>query len=145
MEAREYTKMSSSDFNLIMVFNETFDFLIASFSTFLTIVFAFLVASALIGGKLSRTLSGIAIGLFSGASFIFLLLCYNVAANLGVLAEEIKSAVARGESELDWVGFVAADAPVGLGLRGLALLMFLAYVASIVFYLNQRRRSGSPV
>ena len=70
-----------------------------------------------------------------------MLLCYNVAGNLSAHAEQIKLAVASGESELGWVGFVAADASIGLGLRGLALLMALGYVASIVFFVAQRRRS----
>ena len=55
-----------SDYESIMVFNETFDFLIASFSTFLTIVFAFLVASAWLAAKLDRLMAGIAIALFTG-------------------------------------------------------------------------------
>jgi len=133
--------MSPEDFNLVMVFNETFDFLIASFSTFLTVIFAFLVASALLAQKLTRMLAGIAVSIFTGASVILVLICYNVAANLGYLAEEIKVAVAEGDSELGWIGFVASDAPVGLGLRTLALLMLLAYGASILFFISQRRRT----
>ena len=134
-------QLTESDYMMIMVFNETFDFLIASFSTFLSIVFAFLVACALLGNKLDRRLAGIVVGLYTGATVIFVLLCYNVAANLGSLAEQIKSAVAQGDSALGWIGFVASDAPIGLGLRGIAILMAIAYVASIMFFVTQRRQS----
>ena len=131
-----------SDYEMIMVFNETFDFLIASFTTFLSIVFAFLVAGSLLANRLDRLLAGIAVALFSGAALLFSLLCYNVAANLGRLAELIKAAVSDGTSELGWVGFVASNAPIGLVLPSLAGLMVLAYIASIIFFVGQRRRAG---
>jgi hypothetical protein len=127
-----------SDFEMVMLFNETFDFLIASFTTFLSIVFAFLIASTLLATRLSRKLAGIAVALFSGAALFFVVLCYNVAANLGNIAEVIKSSVADGTADLGWIEFVATDAPVGLGLRLLAGLMLLAYAASIFFFLAQR-------
>ena len=75
-----------TDFELIMLFNETFDFLISSFTTYLSIVFAFLVASLVLGKRLNRLLAGIAVSLFSVASLLFCLLCFAVSRNLGELA-----------------------------------------------------------
>ena len=132
-----------SDYEMIMVFNETFDFLITSFGTFLSMVFAFLVASSLLAEKLNRLLAGIVVALFTGASMFFTLMSYNVGANLGSLAEQIKMAVADGRSELGWVGFVANNAPIGVGLRALALLMLLGYIASLIFFFHQRRLVAS--
>lgn len=90
--------------------------------------------------QLDKWLARIAIALFSGASLIFALLCYNVASNFSSLAEVINYAFASGDSTLGWLGFVAADARIGIGLRGLAVLMVFAYIASIVFFVVQRQQ-----
>lgn len=128
-----------SDFEMIMVFNETFDFMLSSFTTFVSIVFAFLVASTFLAGKLTRTLAGIAIGLFSIASVFFIAMTRGVAHDLGGAAEQIKTAVTEGRSTLAWLGFVESDAPVG-GLEIVVpALMGLTFVAALVFFFHQRR------
>ena len=134
-----------TDFELIMLFNETFDFLISSFTTYLSIVFAFLVASLVLGKRLNRLLASIAVSLFSVASLLFCLLCFAVSRNLGELAEVIKNAVRAGQSELSWVGFVAQDAPIGRGTAVIAVLMFLSYVACILFFFYQRRSAQMDI
>jgi hypothetical protein len=128
-----------SDFEMIMVFNEAFDFLLTTFTTFLSIVFAFLVASTLLAGRLTRTLAGIAVGLFSVASLFFIALTRSVAGDVGSAAGQIKLAVAAGRSSLGWVGFVARDAPIGSALQVVTVLMALTFVAALVFFFHQRR------
>lgn len=128
-----------SDFEMLSSFSQTFDFLLSSFTTFLTIVFAFLVASTLLAGRLTRTLAGIAVGLFSLASAFFILLTFSVARDVAQAAEQIKMAVAEGRSTLGWIGFVASDAPVGWTLPSLGVLMAFTFVAALVFFFHQRR------
>jgi hypothetical protein len=129
-----------SDFEMIMVFNEAFNFLLSSFTTFLSIVFAFLVASTLLAARLTRTLAGIAVALFSVASVFFIALTRAVAGDVGSTAGQIKLAVAEGRSTLNWVGFVETSAPVGGVLQVMVpTLMALTFVAALVFFFHQRR------
>jgi hypothetical protein len=128
-----------SDFEMIMVFNETMSFLLSGFTTFLSIIFAFLVASTFLAGRLTRSLAGIAVGLFSLASIFFITQAFAVASNIGFIVEEIKTAVAAGRSSLGWIGFVALDAPMGTIMNAVAVLMVLAFVAALVFFFHQRR------
>jgi hypothetical protein len=128
-----------SDFEMVMLFNETMNFLLYGFTTFLSIIFAFLVASMLLAGKLTRTLAGIAVGLFSLASVLFISQAFAVATNVGLIAEQIKISVAEDRSSLGWVSFGQLDAPMGTIMRFVAVLMMLAFVAALVFFFHQRR------
>jgi hypothetical protein len=130
-----------SDFEMIMVFNEGFDGLQSSFTTFLSIVFGFLVASTLLANKLTRVLAGIAVGLFSLASAFFILQAYGVASNLGEIVEQMRIAVAAGRSNLGWLGFVGSDLSLGVNFQLVAALMALTYMAALVFFFHQRRVS----
>jgi hypothetical protein len=130
-----------SDFEMIMVFNGAFDGLLSSFTTFLTIVFAFLVASTILAARLTRTLAGIAVGLFSLASAFFIMQAWGVAINLGLIVEQMKTAVAAGRSGLGWLGFVGNDLSLGVNFRFVAVLMALTFVAALVFFFHQRRVS----
>jgi hypothetical protein len=133
-----------SDFEMMMIFNEAFDGLQSSFTTFLSIVFGFLVASTLLANRLTRTLAGIAVGLFSLASAFFILQAYGVATNLGAIVEQMKIAVAAGRSNLGWVGFVGTDLGIGANFKLAALLMALTFVASLIFFFHQRRVASAP-
>jgi len=126
-----------SDFEMFMAFNATFDLLLTVFTIFIATVFAFLVASLLLAPKLTRPLAGIALGLFTSVSALLVWIAYNVVVNLGNLVEEINVAVTEGSSTLTWPNYVGPDAPTGIGMP-IVVLMLLAAIAALVFFFNQR-------
>lgn len=131
--------MSDSDFALLMAFNETFDFIISAFSIFLSIIFAFLVATSLLANRLNRLLAGIAVGLFTGACAIFTAMVFNVGLSVGDIASVIKESVERGDSNLGWLNFVEINAPLSMVAWLFGSIMVLGYIASIVFFVNRRQ------
>jgi hypothetical protein len=128
-----------SDFEMVMVFNETMSFLLSGFTTYLSIIFAFLVASTFLASHLTRTMAAIAVGLFSLASAFFIAQAFAVATNVGLVVDQIRLMVAQGRSSLGWLGFVPSGASMGTIMRLAAWLMTLAFVAALVFFFHQRR------
>jgi len=126
-----------SDFEMFMSFNSTFDSLLSVFTIFIATVFAFLVASLLLATRLTRPLAGIALGLFTIVSALFVWTAYNVVVNLGNLVEEINAAVAEGSSTLTWPNFVGPDAPTGIGML-FPVVMLLAAIAALIFFFQHR-------
>lgn len=127
-----------SDFEMITIFNESLNTVILIFTTFVSIVFGFLVASTL-AGRLTRLMTGIAVGLFTGASVCLVVLSSRILIDVGNLANVIRTEVDAGTSTLGWIGFAQGSGPIGLIFQAIPLLMLASYVAALVFFFHQQR------
>lgn len=134
-----------SDFELLVIFNETFDSIVTVFSIYISIVFAFLVACSLLAERLNRVLSWLAVGLFTGASAFFAAMIFGTTGALSDLVEFMRTTNSGLESGLVWFNLVQTEAPFGLVLQaGMTLLMVASYAASIVFYVYRRSILPKP-
>jgi len=110
------------------------DQLIASFITFL---FAFLIASYLVSAKLDSRMVVIVIALYSFMALRYVLIYYNATGDMIPLADTLMELRIRGDSSLDWL-------EIGGGMQmmhiGTSLAMFLSFAASILFFFFMRHR-----
>jgi len=112
------------------------DQLIASF---VTLLFAFLVASYLVSSKLDRRMAVIVIALYSFMALRYITLYYNVTGDIIALADTLTELRLQEGSSLDWL-------EIGGGMwmmhAGTSVAMFLCFVASIFFFLYTKRRGN---
>ena len=133
-----------TDYELVSVLIEFINTTWAIFATYVSIVFAFLVAGYFVANKLAPKMILVVVTLYTlVALWSVFALNRNVVA-IGAAAEEIRRAVQEGNSTLSWVP--AATTPEFLApvvpfmVTGLAIV---AYVGSIFFFFYQRK-SDSP-
>jgi hypothetical protein len=119
-----------TEYEILDIYNNTFNAWIMLFTSYISIVFAFLVAATLAVDKLNRVLSGIAVTLFSLTSVFFI----GLASVLGIrVVEQLVDvrALAGGGSAVS-----------GLVLAVLAsAIMILTYLGSVFFFFYQRNLS----
>lgn len=127
-----------SDYEKLDSFASVFNGVQLLFTSYVSILFAFLVASWLIAHKLNTVLAVLCLGLFTLVSLYFVSLTYFVSQNLIALIELIQAEVATGQSTLGWVGFTRTDEPPPL-IGVLILTEILAYAGTLVFFFYQRK------
>ncbi len=125
--------MEQDAFNLVYLFNETFDSWIMLFTSFVSIVFAFLVAGTLAAEKLTRFLSGLVVALYSLTSLSFVVLTTIAGTQMSPLLFEI--AAAQGAPTPDSTNWLTSTM-----VTLVSLIMILTYLGSLIFFLHQRRR-----
>lgn len=110
------------------------DQLIASF---ITLLFAFLVASYLVSSKLDRRMTAIVIALYSFMALRYIALYYNVTGDIIALADTLTEFRLQEGSSIDWL-------EIGGGMwmmyAGTSAAMFLCFLASIFFFFHARQR-----
>ena len=106
--------------------------------SFVTLLFAFLVASYLVSSRLDNRMATVVIALYSFMALRYVLVYYNVSDDLVTLADTINHLRQSSGSNLGWF-------EIGGGMSnmivGTTLAMFLSFLASIYFFFYTRRRA----
>ena len=105
-------------------------------ANFITLLFAFLVASYLVSAKLDRRMVIVVIALYSFMALRYVGLYLNVADDMIALADQITQLRHEKGSSLEWM-------VIGKELSTMhytqTAAMFLSYLASLVFFFHTRR------
>ena len=129
-----------SDYELLDVFMMAVETLWIIFSTYVSIVFAFLVVSFLVAGKLQRSLAVIVIALYTLVVAWAVWAMSRGSASVAAIAGQMKLHAQDGSSSLGWhpaantPDFVIWAIPVVI-----TLIAFLAYIGSLFFFYIQRQ------
>jgi len=133
-----------SDYELISLLMASVDALWLVFSTFVSIVFAFLVVSYLVASKLRRSLAAIVIALYTLVALWAGWAMSRGSASVSAIVGEINLHVQGGTSSLGW--HPAANTP-DLVIRAIpiviTLIAFLSYVGSMFFFYIQRKHPAN--
>lgn len=133
-----------SDYELISVFITSVDALWVVFSTFVTVVFAFLVVSYLVASKLRRSLAAIVMALYTLVALWAAWAMSRGSASVTAIAAEMKLRVQDGTSSLDWhpaantPDFLISAIPIVI-----TLIALLTYVGSVFFFYIQRKHASN--
>ena len=130
-----------TDFELYYLVLENTSTAFSIFTTYLTIIFAFLVAGHLMGHKISTGMTVVMIALFSLASLICVMVAVRAAEGMAGLAGLISKAIADGQSNLSWMPYGSPNSRVASTMlqTGFLVLLVLAYIGALVFFFQQRR------
>ena len=107
--------------------------------SFVTLLFAFLIASYLASSRLDRRMVVVVIALYSFMALRYVLVFYNVSGDLVTLAETINESRLQAGSSLSWLEIGGG---MSMTLGGTIAAMFLAYLGSIYFFFYTRNRSN---
>ena len=106
-------------------------------TSFITLLFAFLIASYLVSSKLDRRMSVVVVALYSFMALRYIALYYNVTGDIIALADTLMELRLQEGSSLDWL-------EIGGGMwmmhAGTSAAMFLCFLASIFFFFYARQR-----
>jgi hypothetical protein len=129
-----------SDYETMNLMLQQFSLLFTIFTTYATVVFAFLVAGHLIAHKLNRLMVAVLIVLFTLASLQCGMTSARGVGNSFAMIDHIRQAIATGRSSLGWVPVFHANivALQFTEFAGLGLFV-LAYAGALVFFFQQRR------
>ena len=128
-----------SEYELVDTFytiGELSDQLIGSF---VTLLFAFLVASYLVSSKLDRRMVMVVIALYSFMALRYVALFYNVTGDIVTLAEMINALRLQPDSSLGWLEIAGG---MSMLLIGTTIAMFLSFLASIYFFFYTRHHKN---
>jgi hypothetical protein len=103
--------------------------------SFITLLFAFLVASYLVSDKLDRRMTIVVITLYSFMAFRYVMLYYNVSGDVATLADVLMQRRIEPGSSLGWLEIQDGISWVNAGTTG---AMFFGFAASIVFFFYTR-------
>jgi general stress protein CsbA len=129
-----------SDYELVSVLIEYINTTWAIFATYVSVVFAFLVAGYFAAKKLASTMVSLVITLYTLVVIWSVFALNRNVASIGAATDEIKRVVREGESSLSWVpltstpDFLSSAMPIMV--TGLAVV---AYVGSLLFFFHQRK------
>jgi cellobiose-specific phosphotransferase system component IIC len=112
------------------------DQLIASF---ITLLFAFLVASYLVSSKLDRRMTAVVIALYSFMALRYVALFYKVTDDIVALADTLTELRLRGGSSLEWLE-ISDGISTMLIMQTVA--MILGFAASIFFFFYMRHHGN---
>jgi len=105
--------------------------------SFITLLFAFLIASYLASSRLDRPMVVVVITLYSFMALRYVLVFYNVSDDLVTLAETIDESRLQAGSSLSWMNIGSG---MSMTLGGTISAMILAYLGSIYFFFHTRNR-----
>ena len=121
-----------TEFEIAYMTNEYVNTLLTTFINYVSIVFAFLVAAYLVAPRLNTAMSSLVLILCSLTSFYLILAVRYLASRVSV--------VQSGESPIqggsDLVPLLDLSLPSQLEL----MVMVLAYIGSMTFFVQQRKR-----
>ena len=104
-------------------------------ASFVTLLFAFLVASYLVSSKLDHRMTVVVIALYSFMALRYVILYSNISGDVGTLADTLMELRSAGDSSLEWLEIQDGIRWINIGT---AVAMFLGYIASIVFFFYTR-------
>jgi len=105
--------------------------------SFVTLLFAFLIASYLVSSKLDRRMVVVVIALYSFMALRYVLIFYNVSGDLVTLADTINEQRLLSSSSMGWLQIGGG---ISMVLIGTTAAMFLSFAASIYFFFHTRHR-----
>jgi hypothetical protein len=105
-------------------------------ASFITLLFAFLVASYLVSAKLDRRMVIVVIALYSYMALRYVALYLNVADDMIALADQLTQLRLEEDSSLDWMVIGDGLAPMHYAQTA---AMFLSFLASLLFFFHTRR------
>jgi hypothetical protein len=130
-----------TDYEFLSVFMASVETLWIVFSTFVSIVFAFLVVSYLVAARLDAPLAAIVMTLYTLVMLWATWALSRASASVTAIAGEIKASVQQGSTSLGWhpaantPDLVAAAIPTVI-----TSIAVLTYIGSIFFFYLQRRQ-----
>ena len=136
-----------SDYEILSAFIAFTNTLWMIFATYVSIVFAFIVAAYIVADRLTPKVVSLVITLYS---LVSLWSVWAIGQNAGAVAatvNEMKRRVAEGNSTLGWVHQVSVpDYMLPIIPKVITSVAFVAYAGSIVFFFYQRKltRPMSP-
>lgn len=133
-----------TDYEMLSVTIELINTTWTIFATYVSIVFAFLVASHLVSNKLAPNIVSVVITLYTLVALWSVWGLNRTSASLAAILSEIKRAVGEADSSLGW--YPAISIP-DLMMSAIPILIttvaVVAYAGSIAFFFHQRKFSAS--
>lgn len=129
-----------SDYELAYLFTEHIALSLGVFGNFVTLLFAFLVASALAAPRLSRSLAIVSLFMFTFFSMCAVIQIYAATSDIVWLGELIRVAATVEGSDLrahamnDFPAFLLTGMPIGFPLT-----IVFVYVGAVYFFFLCRR------
>lgn len=130
-----------TDFEMLSEFNEYWDTVFMIFSVYVTVTFAFLVASYMVADKLKSGMVWVVIGLYTISSVWLNIGMNRFAAMAGLVGAEIKRSVINGQSSLNWTTLMHEPDYV-LSLASYLIMVFpiFIYIGALIFFFYQRHK-----
>ena len=129
-----------TDYEMFSGLTESINTLWTIFTAYVSIVFAFLVASYLVAKKLASQMVSLVVALYTLVALWALFGLNRTSLTITALTAEIKRAVLESESSLGWHPAVATPDVVFVALpAAISFVAIIAYVGSIVFFFHQRK------
>jgi hypothetical protein len=129
-----------TDYEMFNALSETVALLWTIFSIYVSIVFAFLVASHLAARQLASKIVSLVITLYTLVATWALFGLNRSAATLAAIIEETKRAVRESDSSLDWHPMIGTPDAFSTVFPYVILIIGLTvYIASIVFFFHERK------
>lgn len=128
-----------SEYELVDVFYTIAELSDQLIESFVTLLFAFLVASYLVSSRLDRRMVVVVVALYSFMAIRYVGLFYNVAGDMVTLADTINALRLEPDSSLGWLEIGAG---MSIVLNGTAVAMFLSFLASIYFFFYTRNHKN---
>ena len=108
-------------------------------ASFITLLFAFLVASYLVSSKLDRKMTAVVIALYSYMALRYIVIYHNVTGDIVTLADTLTKLGLREDSSL---GLLEIGAGISTMHIAQSVAMFLSFVASLIFFFHTKQRSN---
>ena len=108
-------------------------------ASFITLLFAFLVASYLVSSKLDRKMTAVVIALYSYMALRYIVIYHNVTGDIVTLADTFTKLGLREDSSL---GLLEIGAGISTMHIAQSVAMFLSFVASLIFFFHTKQRSN---
>ncbi len=129
-----------TDFELLSVFIEFINTTWTIFATYVSIVFAFLVAGYLVANALSAKIVSLVVTLYSLVAFWSVWALNRNVTAISATSRKMKEGILSGESSLDWFPMALAPEYLYVALPVLVtLIAVVAYAGSIFFFFYQRK------
>jgi hypothetical protein len=129
-----------TDFELLSVFVDFTNMVWMIFASYVSIVFAFIVAAYLVANTLTAPVVKLVISLYSAVSVWSVWALRQNTSAISATVQEMKRVVAEGGSSLNWVPQLGIpDAMIPIVPWLITILAIFVYVGSIVFFFYQRK------
>jgi hypothetical protein len=126
-----------TEFELIYLFNEYFNTLFARLNDFLVGLFAMLAASYFVAAKLSKTMAGLVVGLYTLFSVATIVPAIGAAERFLLTSQQVALVASQPGSEL--AALVSILPNRFLVILAMIILMIAAYAGTILFFFQARK------
>ncbi|MDA1371637.1 MAG: hypothetical protein O2971_12875 [Proteobacteria bacterium] len=132
-----------TDFELLTIFIEFINTTWTIFATYVSIVFAFLIAGYLVAKNLSAIIVSLVVTLYSLVAFWSVWALNRNVVAISATSREMKEGILSGQSSLGWFPMASAPEYLFVALPALVtLIAVVAYAGSIFFFFYQRKHDS---